>query len=74
VLADVTGISGQHSQAAGFGLLPIHAAQAEQAPVLPRHHRDPFDRMLVAQAGSEHMILVSRDDIFDRYRVRRLHC
>ncbi len=46
---------------AGFVELPISAAHAEQAPDLPHHHRDPFDRMLVAQAQVESLVLVSAD-------------
>jgi len=36
------------------------------------HHRDPFDRLLAAQALEEAMLLVSRDSIFDAYGVRRV--
>ena len=39
---------------------------------LPLHHRDPFDRMLVAQALAEDFTLVSRDPLMDHYGVRRL--
>lgn len=39
---------------------------------LPQHHRDPFDRMLVAQALSENLTLVSNDAALDAYGVRRL--
>jgi PIN domain nuclease of toxin-antitoxin system len=39
---------------------------------LPHHHRDPFDRLLVAQSRVEHMILLSVDEAFDRYPVQRL--
>jgi PIN domain nuclease of toxin-antitoxin system len=38
-------------EAIGFGVLPITGADAERAGALPLHHRDPFDRMLVAQAA-----------------------
>jgi PIN domain nuclease of toxin-antitoxin system len=44
----------------------VHAAAVEQ---LPPHHRDPFDRMLVAQAGIEGAALVSRDDALRPYDV-----
>jgi PIN domain nuclease of toxin-antitoxin system len=47
--------------AGGFVGLPISLAHAELAPDLPRHHRDPFDRMLVAQAQLESLALVSAD-------------
>jgi len=39
---------------------------------LPFHHRDPFDRLLVAQAAAEDLILVSADSAFDAYGVTRL--
>jgi PIN domain nuclease of toxin-antitoxin system len=38
---------------------------------LPLHHRDPFDRLLIAQAIAENLALVSADSIFDTYPVRR---
>ncbi|MDE2793695.1 MAG: type II toxin-antitoxin system VapC family toxin [Gemmatimonadota bacterium] len=59
-------ISGQ-----GFLELPISVRDAEHAGRLPGPHRDPFDRMLVAQAVSRGMALVSRDEAFDRYGVNR---
>jgi PIN domain nuclease of toxin-antitoxin system len=39
---------------------------------LPHHHRDPFDRLLAAQALAEDLTLISRDAIFDQYGVKRL--
>lgn len=51
----------------GFGELsitPTHAAYTRQ---LPLYHRDPFDRMLVAQAKLEGLTIVTRDKIFSRY-------
>jgi PIN domain nuclease of toxin-antitoxin system len=39
---------------------------------LPDHHRDPFDRLLVAQAELEELTLVSRDPVFERYRVKTI--
>lgn len=47
----------------------MHALAVSQ---LPHHHRDPFDRMLVAQANLENMILMSSDRIFERYSVQVL--
>ena len=41
---------------------------------LPRHHRDPFDRMLIAQARSETMILLTADSTFTRYDVETVLC
>lgn len=41
--------------------LPIRIPHAEAAGALPLHHRDPFDRLLVAQAQAEHLVLVTAD-------------
>jgi PIN domain nuclease of toxin-antitoxin system len=56
-------------EAAGFTLLPISATHGWKAGSLPPHHRDPFDRMLVAQAACEGMVLVTRDADIPRYGV-----
>lgn len=53
-------------------LVPITAADAVTAARLPAHHRDPFDRMLVAQADRLSATIVSRDAVFDRYGTARL--
>lgn len=58
----------------GFNELPISLEHAERAGGLDPHHCDPFDRMLVAQAGAESLTIVSRDQIFDAYSVARLPC
>ena len=47
--------------------LEITAGHALRAAALPLHHRDPFDRMLIAQAQMEGMTLVSADPIFKQY-------
>jgi PIN domain nuclease of toxin-antitoxin system len=54
---------------AGFDVLPITGGDAERAGELPRHHRDPFDRMLVAQASRLDALIVSRDAAFADYGV-----
>lgn len=51
----------------GFDVLPITGADAERAGALPPHHRDPFDRMLVAQGQRVGALIVSRDAIFAAY-------
>ncbi len=51
----------------GFVELPITARHAVRAGGLPRHHGDPFDRMLLAQAGLENLTLVTRDRAFEAY-------
>jgi PIN domain nuclease of toxin-antitoxin system len=53
----------------GFRELPVTYAHAIAARRLPPHHRDPFDRMLVAQAAVEGLTLVSRDESIARYDV-----
>jgi PIN domain nuclease of toxin-antitoxin system len=55
--------------AAGFEPLPITAVHAERASALTAHHRDPFDRMLVAQAQLEALTLVSGDEALRAYDV-----
>ena len=54
----------------GFTQLPITLFHAEQAGNLPMHHRDPFDRMLVAQAQAEGLTIVTKNDKIPRYAVR----
>lgn len=56
----------------GFMELAITARHAERAGRLPRHHDDPFDRMLVAQALIEGLICVTRDPEFPKYGVTTL--
>ncbi|MBO0688524.1 MAG: type II toxin-antitoxin system VapC family toxin, partial [Candidatus Dormibacteraeota bacterium] len=55
----------------GHGFLPlsIHVRHALLAGELPRHHDDPFDRMLVAQAQLEELTIVSRDERLRSYGV-----
>ena len=55
-----------------FDELPITVADAARAGALPDPLRDPFDRMLIAQALSRDLVLVSNESLFDRYGVRRL--
>jgi PIN domain nuclease of toxin-antitoxin system len=53
----------------GFIELALGWEHARVAGELPLHHRDPFDRMLVAQAIVEHLTIVTRDDMIGRYGV-----
>jgi len=53
--------------ASAFKALPISLEDAERSGRLPQHHRDPFDRMLVAQAIRLDAVIVSRDDAFAPY-------
>ncbi len=67
VAADVAGcVAGQ-----GFSTLDITILHAQRAGRLPGDHRDPFDRMLIAQAQIEDLSLVSDDRVFDTYGVTR---
>lgn len=56
----------------GFIGLPISLRHGQAAGALPGPHRDPFDRMLIAQAMLENLVLVSNEQPFDAYGVARL--
>jgi PIN domain nuclease of toxin-antitoxin system len=56
----------------GFTLLPIGVRHLGVVATLPFHHRDPFDRLIVAQAVIEQVPIVSSDAAFDAYLVNRL--
>jgi PIN domain nuclease of toxin-antitoxin system len=56
----------------GFSIVSISGAHAEHAGGLPHHHRDPFDRMLVAQAALEGMVLGTQDPLMRPYGVATL--
>lgn len=54
----------------GFAPLPLTFAHAAAAAELPMHHRDPWDRLLIAQAEVEGLTIVSADKVFRRYGVK----
>lgn len=56
----------------GFSLLPISLEAAAAVADMPFHHRDPFDRLLAAQARRERIAIVSADRVFTKYGVRRI--
>lgn len=56
----------------GFSLLPISLEHVAAVAELPFHHRDPFDRLIAAQAGRDDLAVVSSDPIFRRYGVKRV--
>jgi len=56
----------------GLTLLPISVEYADVQAGLPRHHGDPFDRLLAAQARVEDIPLISADPVFDRYGLKRI--
>jgi PIN domain nuclease of toxin-antitoxin system len=58
--------------AAGITILPLTFADTVQFRYLPLHHRDPFDRILVAQAINHSLVLISCDVAFDAYDLQRV--
>lgn len=56
----------------GIDLLPITLPHLDLVESLPFHHKDPFDRLLIAQTAFEHIDIVSIDTIFDQYGIRRI--
>lgn len=61
----------QQIVANAFQILPITVAHAAMVATLPFHHRDPFDRLLIAQSLTEQIAIVSADRVFDSYFVLR---
>jgi PIN domain nuclease of toxin-antitoxin system len=59
----------QQLERAGVDLLPVTARHADRVGTLPLHHRDPFDRLLIAQADTEGLPLVTADDDLQRYGI-----
>lgn len=56
----------------GFRPLPIDLKHAARVATLPFHHRDPFDRLLVAQALEEELAVVTADPVFAKYGVKQV--
>ena len=68
IVADLPGVVADQ----GFTALSISLRHGQAAGALPGPHRDPFDRMLIAQALLEGLVLVSNEKPFDAYGVSRL--
>jgi PIN domain nuclease of toxin-antitoxin system len=68
VAADVAGAVASQ----GFASLAITLTHGQKAGALPGPHRDPFDRMLIAQAMLDELLLVSNEIVFDAYGTQRL--
>jgi PIN domain nuclease of toxin-antitoxin system len=68
IVSDIAGVVA--SQA--FEPLPVSLLHAQRAGSLPGDHRDPFDRMLIAQSLFDGLTLVSNETLFDGYGVQRL--
>lgn len=56
----------------GMEQLPLRFDHMQRVAELPFHHRDPFDRLLAAQALLDDLVLLGRDEAFDAYGVRRI--
>ena len=56
----------------GFSKLPISLYHGDQAGLLPQYHKDPFDRMLVAQAQSEGLVIVTNGKFVTQYNIRTM--
>jgi PIN domain nuclease of toxin-antitoxin system len=70
--ADLLSNFSEQIEREGFQLMAISAAHAVRAGLLPGPHKDPFDRMLIAQSQAENIPVISNEAIFDAYGVRRL--
>ena len=68
IVGDLAGVI----ESQGFVGLPITIRHGQAAGALPGPHRDPFDRMLIAQAMLDDLVLVSNEQAFGAYGVRRL--
>lgn len=67
---DVENFVAQQVAANSFQVLPVHLSHALRTYSLPDHHKDPFDRLLIAQAAIEELTLVSADPKLADYKVR----
>lgn len=59
-------------EANAIGVLAMELRHVAAVATLPFHHRDPFDRLLVAQALVEDLPIIGRDEVFDSYGVKRI--
>jgi PIN domain nuclease of toxin-antitoxin system len=62
----------KHLEVLGFLILPISPTHLDVLSVLPFHHKDPFDRLLIAQAIAENIPVLSRNAVFQDYPVTTL--
>jgi PIN domain nuclease of toxin-antitoxin system len=56
----------------GIRIVPINFTHLQTYLTLAPHHKDPFDRMLIAQAITENFVIIGSDEIFDKYPVMRI--
>jgi PIN domain nuclease of toxin-antitoxin system len=69
--SDITRNFQEYLAQSGFEILPVSALHGIRAGLLPGPQRDPFDRMLIAQAQAEDLTIVSNELVFDAYGIRR---
>ncbi|MDE2777979.1 MAG: type II toxin-antitoxin system VapC family toxin [Chloroflexota bacterium] len=62
----------EHLSSNRFELLEINVAHLKRVHDLPYHHRDPFDRLLIAQAQVENIPVITSDAAFDQYPIQRV--
>lgn len=67
---DLCNILSEHIASNGFELLPIETGHLMELSRLPMHHRDPFDRLLVAQCKADELTLCSADHAFAAYNIQ----
>ncbi len=67
-----TGMVADHVEGNAIKLLRIKPEHLDILMALPFHHKDPFDRLIIAQAQHENIPILSRDEIFDEYVIQRL--
>jgi PIN domain nuclease of toxin-antitoxin system len=72
LMADYRAFMQQAIESLDLALLPISLEHTARLSVLPLHHRDPFDRLLAAQAIVEQVPILSADVAFDAYPVQRV--
>lgn len=70
--ADLVSDFREQMEREGFQLLAVSVEHAIRGGLLPGPHKDPFDRMLIAQAQAENLSIVSNEIAFDSYGVRRV--
>jgi len=70
--ASIVGDIGAVLARQGFVALAVSLLHGQKAGALPGSHKDPFDRMLIAQALTENLTLVSNEKVFDGFGVKRL--
>jgi PIN domain nuclease of toxin-antitoxin system len=71
---DAPGDLPEQMRRARFGELPMHVRHVQTLRALPALHRDPFDRMLIAQAMTDDLVLITNDDHIRAYACKTLPC